>query len=284
MVRKMSIRKLNQSEDAVVGIVVTVLLIGLAVSVSVMVNNVYMPRWVEEIEVSHMEDVANQFAMLKYALDIQAAMQENTAISSSITLGSKSLPILDVGKSFGTLQISEDQCRCIIRNESGGEVFNGSAGMIKYSSGNSYYVHQDYVYQGGALILSQPPDDMLIGKPSFVVTDYTDISFVLVNITTTEGKSFASGDGTYPIHTEYIASPVVKHINNVTNITIYTNYPNSWRIAFESTFKQSDNPFSSDDVSMSGNRVIAEFPTDRANGLDLRYVEVLAQVSPGWIE
>jgi hypothetical protein len=275
-------RKIRNADNAVVGIVVTVLLIGLALAVSVMINTVYVPRWTEETEAAHMDEVANQFAQLKYALDVQSVAKQTTAISASITLGSQDIPILGLGNNFGSLQILENQCNITIQSESGSP-HSESIGMIKYSSGNSYFVQQDYVYQGGALILSQPPRSMLIGKPSFVVTDYTNISFTIINISTTEGKNFASGDGTYPIHTEYIGCNI-DSIANVTNITVITNYPNAWKIAFESTLRQSDNPFSSDYVTMSGDKVTVEFPSGAVNSFTFQEIKVFAQIAPGWIE
>jgi len=52
-------RRLNDEKHAVVGVVVTVLLIGLALSVTIMINTVYVPQWLEEEEVAHMEDVSS---------------------------------------------------------------------------------------------------------------------------------------------------------------------------------------------------------------------------------
>ena len=276
-------RNIINSNDAVVGIVVTVLLIGLAISVAVMIRTTYVPRWVEENEVAHMDEIKNQFAQLKYALDIQSIVKQKTAVSSSITLGTKEIPIFGGGRSFGTLQILEDQCNISVHDKTNNKWFF-SLGMIEYNSGNSYFVSQNYIYQGGALILSQPPDEMLIGKPTFLIIDYTNIYFTIVNITHIEGKDFASGDGTYPIYTEFVSNTTIPTITNVTYINITTNYPNAWKIVFESVLRKSDNPFSADDVTISGNRVIVSFPTDRENKLSFDYVKILAQVSPGWIE
>jgi len=44
---------INSSDEAVVGIVVAILLIGLAISITVMINNVYVPQWLEEEEAAH---------------------------------------------------------------------------------------------------------------------------------------------------------------------------------------------------------------------------------------
>ena len=102
---KLNIRDLNQDNTAVVGIIVTVLLIGLFLSILVMLNTVYVPQWLEESEAAHMEEISNQFAQLKYALDIQSVVNDSTAISSSVTLGTKEIPFFDKGRTFDTLRI-----------------------------------------------------------------------------------------------------------------------------------------------------------------------------------
>ncbi|MBS3801935.1 MAG: hypothetical protein KGY65_04220, partial [Candidatus Thermoplasmatota archaeon] len=159
-------RNINDSDEAVVGIVITVLLIGLALSIVVMVNTAFVPQWLEEIEAAHMEDVSGQFAQLKYATDIQSTLKQRTAISSSVTLGINNLPILSKGRTYGSLSIQENECSITIENET--DSWDFDVGNIKFSSGNSYFVRQDYILESGTLIVSQPPNSMMIGKPMFL--------------------------------------------------------------------------------------------------------------------
>ena len=274
---------INSSDEAVVGIVVAVLLIGLAISITVMINTVYVPQWLEEAEASHMEQVASQFTHIKYAIDMEALVQQRTAVSAYITLGMKDLPILGVGKTFGTLEINNDQCFISIQNESG-NYWNYSVGQIKFSSGNSYYVRQQYIYESGALILNQDNGgSMLIGKPIFLA-DYDGVYFTVINVTTSESKSSVGGYGTYPIHMEFIKSQNIIGIKNVTQVTVISNYPNAWYTAFRNTLKSSINPYDENMVHMSGNRVYIDFSSNKPSNFDLKYVEVYAQVAPGWVE
>jgi len=274
-------RRLNDEKHAVVGVVVTVLLIGLAVSVTIMINTVYVPQWLEEEEVAHMEDVSSQFAQLKYAMDVQAVLQQRSAISASITMGIDNLPYLSTGKTYGSISIEEQVCDIIIKNET--QSWNFSVGNIKFKSGNSYFVRQDYIYDAGALIVKKYPDSMLIGKPIFLA-DYEKISFTIINTTTSIGKSFVSGHGTYPIHTEFIESTTYANIDNITKITVITDYPLAWYYAFESTLKQSTNPYSASMVNLTGvNKVEVDF-SGTINICDFKEVKILAQIAPGWIE
>jgi hypothetical protein len=102
------LRNLNNSDNAVVGIVVTVLLIGLALAIMVMLNTLYVPQWIESSEAGHMEKVSNQFTQLKYALDIQSAINDSTAITTSVTLGNKEIPFFNKGRTFDALDIIND--------------------------------------------------------------------------------------------------------------------------------------------------------------------------------
>ncbi|MFO7678347.1 MAG: hypothetical protein R6V50_08215 [Thermoplasmatota archaeon] len=282
-------KDLRNSDEAVVGIVVTVLLIGLALSVVIMINTAFVPQWLEEAEAAHMEEVSSQFSQLKYATDLQATLRQRTAISSSIRLGISNLPILSSGKTFGSLGISENECDISIEHETG--FLNFTVGNIKFSSGNSYFVRQDYILESGALIVAQHPNSMLMGKPLFLA-GYAEppfdgrITFTVINTTTSLDKSFVSGHSTYPIHTEFITSDPYPNLN-LSKITVISDYPNAWQAVFESTLKRSDNPYNADLVSVSGNMVLVDFNEYEGSGstvCDIRYVEILAQIAPGWIE
>ena len=99
---------IHESDNAVVGIVVTVLLIGLIVSTSAMINTVYVPQWLENSEASHMDEVSNQFTQLKYALDLQTLINDSSAMTTFVTLGTNELPFFDTGRTFDTLEIIND--------------------------------------------------------------------------------------------------------------------------------------------------------------------------------
>ena len=69
-----------KNDDAVVGIFTVVLIISLIVVVLGIVNTVYVPQWMKSAEFQHMNQVSNQFAQLKYALDIQSITNGSSAI------------------------------------------------------------------------------------------------------------------------------------------------------------------------------------------------------------
>lgn len=271
-------RKLKNQDNAVVGVVTVVLTMGLIMAVTVVIKTVYLPQWLEQTEATHMEEVSNQFAQLKYALDIQSVVEQKTAISSSITLGSKEIPIFGSGRTFGSLEILSDSFNLIITNDT--DTLNFSLGTIKYSSGNTYFVDQSYIYEAGALILSQSTASILNGKPFLSVSNFTNVSFTIVNILGVDGKKSASGYGTYAVYTEFLNSESYEVIN-VTNINITTNYPNAWRTVFNSsTLKYSGLTYVIKDTD---NGVTVEFEGVLGN-LFLKVIDISAQLAPGWIE
>jgi hypothetical protein len=291
------ISRRRMNEDAVVGIVVTVLLIGLAVSVTVMVNTVYVPHWTEEQESAHMDQIANQFASFKQHVDLQAMIDQKTALSSWFTLGSKELPILGSGRTFGRLAIIEDSYNITILSNADDEApVDITSSSLKFESGNSYFVSQNYIYQNGALILQQDDADILIGKPSFFVTTYgKNLSFTIIDIHSPIGKRTASGYGITSVQTQVPPSTLESEIDSyeiplVTTIIIHTDYPNSWTVALNSTLKQVDSGFPSEEytITSTDDSVTLTFndynKTPRYPTLHIKEVPIFTQISPGWIE
>ncbi len=163
-------RKIIDSDKGVVGIVVTVLLIGLMIVVIAIIQSVYLPQWLEQKEADHMHVVSYQFAQLKHALDILLVVEQKNAISTYITLGTTDIPIFGNGRTYDSLEILSDTYTVVVSNSTDSLSF--SLGTIKYSSGNSYFVDQSYIYEAGALILSQSGASILNGKPFFSVSNY----------------------------------------------------------------------------------------------------------------
>ena len=106
----MRIKRIKNSDDAVVGIIVAILLIGLLLAVITIVQTVFVPNWMENIEANHMDEVSAQFDQLKFAIDIQSALNiTDIPISVPITLGSSNLPILQSARAYGLLEIMNNK-------------------------------------------------------------------------------------------------------------------------------------------------------------------------------
>ena len=275
-------RKIIKQDDGLVGIVVTVLIIGLIVVVTGIIQSVYVPQWLEQKEADHMHLVTYQFAQLKQSLDILSIINQKNSISNYITLGTSEIPIFGTSKTYDNLNILSNNCYINISNNTNS--YNFSLGSIKYSSENSYFVDQSFIYEAGAIILSQSGGNILNGRPSFIVSNSTNISFNIVNISSVRGKENAGGYGTYSLYIEYNNSASYSVIN-LTYINITTNYGNAWYSFFnESSVKNSLPDYEINVTQISDNiyKISVKF-INILPSLMLKVSEITVQIAPGRI-
>jgi len=278
------------SDDAVVGIVVTVLLIGLILVIMVMLNTVYVPKWLESSEAAHMEEVSKQFTQLKYALDIQSTVNDSTAITTSVTLGNKEIPFFNKGRTFDSLDIIKDAIT--IDFSPGGSY---TSDTILFSSRNSNFVDQSYIYEAGALIISQDEKSMVYGNPAIILTDYIEshtvppknvganITFYIVEINGLAGKTNMMGYGNYPIYTQATGTRSDTLIQNITSITITTNYTNAWKNIFEQAINPNWFANQTYKIDVYPNKITITFLSDQFN-FHVRSKNIIAQISSGLAE
>lgn len=283
-------KKMKNSDDAVVGIVATFLIVGLIVTVISMIQAVYVPEWMEQTEADHMEVVADQFSQLKFAIDTQSAIKEpDTPISTSITLGNKELPFLTSSRAYGSLDILSDECMVTINYSNVTKSGSYPLGIIKYSSANAYFLNQAYICEAGAVILSQSQGNTMSIKPAFSVSYGADIniSFTIINISTIGEKRSIGGYGTYPIQTEFSYNDTTV-FPDVKNITIDTNYQNAWQKFINNTLINSGlnhHSYGANfSISVDDDSMILRFTNSTTVNLKLKYVKINAQIAPGWIE
>jgi len=295
-------KKLRPSDEAVVGIVVAVLLIGLTVSVVALVQTQYVPKWMKQKEAEHMEEVIDQFTRMKFAIDTQVATEIETPIATTITLGSKELPYLLSQRSFGQLDIlTHDYSGCVFNITTNAKYYSIPIGTIKYSSSNAYYLDQSFIYEAGTIITSQIDGYDMTIKPSFLIKQNASkviLGLNLVNITGIGGKIQGSGYGSTAILTEYSqlldnnTNPYV--YENVSKIVITSNYPDEWQSYMDWLLDQMLDSYDEDsddyeyNVTASGNDVTIDFNkignTENDPKLELKVHEIQAQLGPGWVE
>ena len=160
-----------KTDNAIVGIFTVVLIISLIIGVMAVINTVYVPQWMKQAEFRHMNQVSNQFAQLKYALDIQSITNGSSAIGSLVTMGTMEIPFLGVHQSFDELSIPSKSCTLSITNKSGSHS-SYSTDSIKFTSHNTNFVDQSYIYEAGILILDQAEQNVLLARPTVLVTKY----------------------------------------------------------------------------------------------------------------
>lgn len=294
LVNKKHLRKLKNSNNGVVGIVVAVLLIGLLVTFISIIQLYYVPKWMKEKESEHMTIVSNQFSQLKFAIDSQIFLNKtNIPMTSPFTLGSAEIPFFLSTAAYGQLDIIDKACNITITTTD--ESYLYSLGIIKFSSINAYLEDQSFIYEAGAVITSQIEGNIVAVKPYFEPSSCAiscasgEIKFTLVNISVVGGKttSQTSTDAT-AIQTEYSSNQPKQNnitISEVKDITIETDYPNAWHLFINSTLKKAewwDEEAYSFDPDPGFNQVkiiFYNFPT-----LLIEEHRIDAQIGPGWIQ
>jgi hypothetical protein len=292
----MKIKKFKNSDNAVVGIVAAFLIVGLIVAVLSVIQTQYVPKWMREKEADHMNELADQFAQLNYAINTHVVNQRsNVPISTTITLGSKEMPYLMSTRAYGELQILTDQFKFNAVNNTISYTKNSS--IIKYSSYNNYFINQNYIFETGGVILDQDSGNSMYIRPRFDIS-YNKvwnitIKFNMINIATIGGKDQSvHGYGPAPIQTEYKTGdddPVVS-IDNIKYLNITSNYKNSWhsfinrslmKAGLNSRYSVKNYTISIDDIN---DKIIVEFNDNIIVNIELYYYEIGAQIAPGWIE
>jgi len=291
-------RNIRNSDHGVVGIIVALLVIGLVVSAIAMVQTVLVPKWMEQKESEHMGEVAKQFTQLKFAIDTLALVGENDIpVSTPVTLGSDEMPFLTTVRSYGDINIMPNSCKITITyasTDEDEESVTFIAGTIKYSSSNAYYMNQDYVYENGALILSQQSQDVMSIQPSLNILLNKDLSFTIFRVSELGDKTSAGGYGTYPIQTKFVNSKDYSY-NDVKSISIETSYQNSWELFFKDVLMSNvldvELGFEAEVTTNPDlNLVVVSFIDDNPDDdvvlprLNIKLIDIGAQISPGWVE
>jgi len=405
-----------------VGIIVAILVVTLLASVLITIQVYYIPKWMKEREAEHMDAVTNQFANLKYSLDLQAAERTSSPLTNTITLGSKELPYFVSSRAFGSLQVlsstvsnfslrlsgsalsaeyftsnssvenqiinvlSISSFEIVIQNLNSGDTYNAtfyvlsnnitenisvvsieiwersdlnntfqinltvinrtsvvfsqpvviglngneiyrinllnsdykfsqilasfptpfnvsfdtssngyflmycyryvtasafpsfSFGTIKYDADNAYFVDQTYIYEGGAVILSQRTGNTMLYPPVLDISNLTKtFNFTLINVRGMPGKSSAAGYGTYAIRSNFSSWNSYRWYGYNLSINITTNYPDAWKKYLENELDKSHISY---DITSGNNYVAIQISNIH---FILNIATIYVQIGPGWI-
>ena len=288
--QKITIRSLKTKNEAVAGIVVAVMIVGLVLAIVSIIQTIYVPKWMESREAEHMGVVSDQFSQLKYAIDSQIALQKNTPIASPITLGSRELGFFMSNKAFGRLAINSNGWAYRITRTIG-DTFEGNFGILRYNSENSYFLNQEYNYEIGGVVLNQDQGYVFLIKPEVSARYNTsirqiDLSMRCVDLISSDERTSITGYGTYPVRTEYIDS-TNNTITLVQSLTIITPFPEIWFNFLNSTLSrvnlERNNHYT---ITKSSNevRVSFNYPPITNVILNLETVLISTQITLGWSE
>ncbi len=282
------IRSFKTKNEAVAGIVVAVMIVGLVLAVVSIIQTIYVPKWMETREAEHMGVVSDQFSQLKFAIDSQIALQKDSPISSSITLGSRELGFFVSNKAFGRLAIINNGWAYRVVTTIG-NTYEDNLGILRYNSENAYFLNQAYTYETGGVVLDQAQGYVYIIKPDLSAHYNTSLrqvtlSLRCVDLVSSDERTSITGYGTYPIRTEYLTSTNTS-IDLVQSLTIITSYPTIWYNFFNTTlsdaYLQKDTDYT---LTKTSNQVTLSFNYPPLNNviLDLEKCSISTQITLGW--
>jgi hypothetical protein len=295
-------RKFIKKNSAVAGVVEAILLIALVSIILSTIQLYYIPVIMEQKESDHMDRVSNQFSQLKSVIEIQSMMGATesseaivyTPMSSPITLGSKELPYFVSARSIGQIDII-DQEDVGDQNISLSEVYYKPLTSIKYRATNFYFPKdlaqpwQEYVLEGGGVILKQSDGEVMKIYPAITVENHSELNYIKIKyfvpvFTGFPGKKTYSDWEDCYIYTNYISHDTYSEY--VTKISINSDYPSAWYncLVNESRgilWEYYNNEYL--DINRDNN-VITIKPGIIGNlFLDLTVAEIGVQVGPGYI-
>lgn len=288
--KPIKLRSIRNKEEAVAGIVVAVMIVGLVLAVISIIQTIYIPKWMESREAEHMGVVSDQFSQLKFAIDSQVVLKEDVPISSSITLGSRELGFFMSNKAFGRLAlISNGWAYRLSRTP--GDNYEDTFGILRYTSENSYYLNQAYNYEIGGVVLNQSQGAVFAIEPEFSAAYNTsnrvvDLSFTCIDLQPSDEKTSITGYGTYPVRTEYVTETNIT-LDSVESLTIVTRFPAIWFNFLNTTLSDANLQVASEyTLTKTTNEVTITFiyPPLTDVSLDLRKITILTEINPGWVE
>jgi hypothetical protein len=288
--RRIRRKKITNEDEAVAGIVVAVMIVGLILAVVSIIQTIYIPKWMETREAEHMGVVADQFAQLKFVIDSQIALKETSPISTSVTLGSRELGFFISNKAFGRLSLVSDGWSYRI-TRTVGDTYEDYFGTLRYSSENSYYLDQSYNYEIGGVVLNQTQGAVFSIKPEFSVAYNTSarsvtLSWDCIDLHSKDETTSISGYGTYPVKTEYLSTSNAT-ITSVKTITIYTPFSTIWMNFLNDTLHDVNLVKNTDyTLTKTSDQITLTFlyPPITDVRLNLNKISIITQITPGWTE
>ncbi|MGF3554117.1 MAG: hypothetical protein ACQXXF_02430 [Thermoplasmatota archaeon] len=297
-----------KDNNVVAGVLEALLLVGLVAIILSFIQLYYVPEIMEDKEATHMDLVCQQFSQLKSVIEIQSIMgiinDENpnpkfityTSMSSPITLGSRQLPYFVSSASPGQIALIDKNDA----NESKITIDPPPLPLaydypfipltsIKYEAFNYYFIPQKYIFEGGGIILNQADGEVMSVNPSMnIINNSNDIEIIydIPIFIGTPGKKINGGYDLSYIRTNYIRYYEGSQ-NNVSEISIYTQYPNAWYHCLVNTTRGllweyvKNNDIKVElDKSTTPNRIIIT-PDSKNIFVKITLIEIGVQIGPG---
>ena len=229
--------KLQDSEEALTSIVVTVMLIGIIMGFIVgPILTIRIPNEIKENEALHMDDVSDSFINLRSTINTLIQEREiGVNAPTRIQLGTKTDNFLDVGSSGSVFIEPYESQVTVFDSEDNKSIFAMGSGRIGYESDNIYFPQQTYIYENNGVVVEQGGHSAIKAGPTMTlvkdnVTNNLSLSMTIVHIVGAPDN--LGGCKSQIIQTTLNAAETNTYDwtipENIT-INIETSYPHAWR-------------------------------------------------------
>ncbi len=167
----------NDRGDAVIVTTVLLMSIGLSFGGSMLMD--YGEVVGKEDEMAHVASIQDSLIRLRTSMYSLLESEDTSAtIISRVSLGTYGNPYLAVSRASGTLEIdptNEHFSVSIVLKDTfaGTEMeLNSIKGCISYETNNYYFHDQQYVFQGGAILLNEYQGTTMTSYPGFSISSF----------------------------------------------------------------------------------------------------------------
>lgn len=282
----MNCRTINKgaNQTAVAGVIEALLLVALVAVIISTIQLVYVPDIMEQREAEHMDEVENQFSYLKSIIDLQSMVEEDVPISSPLTLGSRELPYLVSVRAFGQISIIDDTPNHINLSFA----HNIPLTRIQYEAENSYYLDQEFILEGGSVILNQYNGESIKIDPSLTIENRSGtvyLEWTIPTFSSVAGKNITAGYKNCFVRTNYSSSELYGGDNGTTTsyIKIHSSYLDGWNTTLSKLlYEEINQGYMSikKDPDPNPTHVLIE-PGSKSITVKLTLVHIYAQIGPG---
>jgi hypothetical protein len=272
----------KHTNHAVAGVIEALLLVGLVAIVISMIQLQYIPMVMEQREADHMDQVSNQFSTLKSFIEMQSITKATTPFSTMLTLSSEPLPYFITAGSYGSVSVEESLGQIRVIHSIAG-IYDYPLTSIKYEASNVYFVPQNYILEGGGIIVQQPEGSPVMRvDPSIIVKNHSNeikIHFDLPVFNGIAGKNMTSGIGKCFIRTNWSEGNYerIEAGGEIESITFTTAYPSAWYESLHSMLGENVEY----EINESYVRINKK---QKTISLDIFAYDIYVQIGIGWIK
>jgi hypothetical protein len=272
-------KRIQDSDEALTSIVVTVMLIGIIMGLIIgPILTIQIPNEIKANEAEHMDDISESFIGLRGTINTLIREDEvGVNAPTRIQLGTKTNNFLDVGSTGSVFIEPFDSEITVFDTEDNQSIFAIGSGRIGYRSNNIYFNDQTYIFENNGIIIEQNRFSTINTGP--IVEIIKDNATNNLSLSTTIVHIVGNPDTLGGSKSQIIQTTLMGAETNIydwtipENITINieTSYPQAWK-KYYNNFLTNTSKLNSGNFEMS---IFEDVNEDQILSIQLKKVNYL---------